>query len=486
MVVPKTDETDSEVVKEGIKDGKDWPQILAILIGCLAALTTGLLYSWNSPFILKISNDKENYNITEKEASHFSTIPSISMMVFSPISSKLCDVIGRKRTLQLSAIPHFISWLLKAETRNVNVFYVARILAGMGDGIMLPSLAMYIGEISTPNVRGTWGNSMTASFYLGDLLITVIGSYYSVRQTSYICMPVVVAFSALFWLMPESPYFYIMKGRYRDAKNTLRIFRRKKKIDEEFLELRANVERQISESGTWKDLFVIGSNRRALLAGVFLRTSQLLGGSSVFMVYTIFIFKKAGGSVSAEASSIIYMTLWFVLNICASFTVDILGRKKSYITSLVPCTFILFVESVYFYIDKELPDVDVPHLKWLPLAGMILYIVFSSFGIGIVPSLMLAELFSASIKAKGLSVLIMVFGIMMFVSNYIFYALNSAFGLFAPFLFFTCCNLVSTVLAFFIIPETKGKTLEEIQQSLKRKSRSGKEVDPFLDGTCEK
>nr|XP_023026802.1 facilitated trehalose transporter Tret1-like [Leptinotarsa decemlineata] len=480
MVDEKEDFEELAVTDEAEEEGEDWPQIVAILIGCFSSLTTGMLYTWPSPFILKIAED-DNYSISEDEAAHFSTIPSISMMLFCPLSSKLCDIIGRRGTLLLSTIPYTLCWLLKVFARNIYVFYLARFLAGVGDGIVIPSLAMYMGEISTPKVRGIWGNSMTASMYLGELAITVIGNYFGVQQTSYICAPVILTFAVFFWFMPESPYFYIMEGRYQEAKNSLRIFRRKKKINKEFNELKAAVERQISESGTWRDLFLIASNRRALIAGVFLRMSQLLGGSSVFIAYTMYIFKKSGGNVSSEASSIIYMTLCFFLNVCASFTMDIMGRKIAYIASLLPCAVVLLLESVYFYVDKELPDVNVENFKWFPLAGMVMYIIFSSYGIGIVPSLMLGELFSASIKAKGICILTFVFGIMLFVSNYIFYVFHSAFGLFAPFLFFSVCNFVSAFLVYFLVPETKGKTLEEIQQDLKKgKLSSLKELKPFL------
>ncbi|KAJ8930540.1 hypothetical protein NQ314_016653 [Rhamnusium bicolor] len=196
-----------------------------------------------------------------------------------------------------------------------------------------------------------------------------------------------------------------MKGRFEEAKESLRRLRGKENIDDDFLSLKADVERQISESGTWKDLFTINSNRKALLAGLFLRISQQLGGMSVFGVYTQYIFEKAGGSLSSAASTMIFTGLCLVLNVAAGFTVERFGRRISYIGSLILCSIVLFIESTYFYIDQFQPELDLSTLNFIPVAGLFLYIIFSSFGISIIPTLMLGELFSASIKAKGLTIL---------------------------------------------------------------------------------
>ncbi|CAH1176310.1 unnamed protein product [Phaedon cochleariae] len=450
-------------------EGKIWPQVLAILFGSLAPVSNGLFFCWPSPFILKISKDKENYDITEKQASFFTVIPSVAMMISCIFFSKLSDIIGRKPTLLLIAVPHTLSWILIAMAKSVYVFYAARLCSGIADGIFFATLPSYIGEISTPNVRGTWGNAMTSFLYFGMFLINVIGSFFSVKQTAYICLPIPIIFFSLFIFMPESPYFCMMKGRYDDARKSLKRLGLKRDIEEDFLKLKADVERQMSESGSWKDLFMVHSNRRALIAGTFLRASQQFGGISVLVIYNQFIFEKSGTNINKEVSSIIYMALCFCLNICAGYTVDKLGRRISYMWSAGLCSIVLLLEAVYLYLDQNHPELEVGVVKWMPLLGMILYIIFGSFGLGIIPTLMLGELFSASIKGKGMTVLMFVFCITVFSTNSIFYALNSKIGLYAPFLFFGLSNMVATVVAYHLVPETKGKTLEEIQQLLKGK-----------------
>ncbi|XP_072383611.1 facilitated trehalose transporter Tret1-like [Diabrotica undecimpunctata] len=446
---------------------KNWPQILAIVIGGLAGLSNGLLFSWSSPFLIKITQDKVNYDITEEEGSYFNTIQPVSLMIACPIFSKLSDVLGRKRTLLLIVIPQIGSWLCAALGRSVYMFYLSRIFSGIADGCLFATLPTYIGEVANPTVRGIWGNAVAISLFLGEFLINVLGSYLGVTTTSWVCLPISVLFFVLFWFMPESPYYYIMKGNEQEAKNSLKFLKRIKNVDEIFENCKYAVERQLSESGTWSDLFKIESNRKALSAGVFLRLSQQMAGVSVFLTYTQFIFQKSGNNMSHEEASIVFMGLAVILNLFAViFVVKRFGRIFCYTVSMVTTSGVLYAMSAYFYIDGN-TNIDLSYVKWIPLACMMSYLLFASIGISVIPTLMLGELYSASIKSKAMTILIIIYGMGNFLTTTIFYQLNTLLGFYAPFLLFAVSNTICAILSRYIIPETKGKTLEEIQLILK-------------------
>ncbi|KAJ3650195.1 hypothetical protein Zmor_021897, partial [Zophobas morio] len=426
--------TESITVKSGshnvvVEKEKDWFQILAIFLACISALTAGMLFSWSSPSIPKIVEDKVNYNITLDEASYFTVLPPIGAIVSSFLFAVLSDSIGRKNTLLLVAIPHIVSLILISTATSVYVFYVARFITGFGDSCLFSSLPVYVGEIATPKVRGLWGNLMTFLIYFGQVLINIIGSYTSIPTAAYICLLFPTLFFCTFIFMPESPYFYLMKGRTNDARISLQRLLRKQNVENELDKLKADVDRQMSESGNWKDVFMIDSNRKAVYAGIFLRASQQLGGISSFAVYTQYIFLKSGGDVSASTSAIIFMGLCTVLNLCAGVTLDKIGRRRSYFLSLLMCGIVLMCEAIYFFLDQFYgTEVNVQIVNWIPLAGMILYVFFYSFGLGIVPTLMLGELFSASIKAKGLILLNVVFGVLVCCTTKLFHLLDTNFG----------------------------------------------------------
>ncbi|CAG9830436.1 unnamed protein product [Diabrotica balteata] len=465
MVVVKVE--NNKTLKD--EQEKTWPQIYAILISTMVGITNGQFFAWASPFMVQIVNDKEKYNISEQEASYFNTINPIFTLLICPFCAILTDGLGRKKTLLLIAFPQVASWLFAAFAKDVYMFYVSRAFAGIADGLFFSALPPYVGEITTPAVRDKWGNLLAGSYYIGEFLINVIGSYCGVVVTSYICLPIPIIFFILFLWVPETPYYYLIKGKEEEARKSLVYFRGEKNIEENLNQLKLDVQRQMSESGTWGDLFKIKSNRRALLAGTFLRFSQHTSGLCIFITFTQFIFQKSGGNLSHEVSSIIYTGVQMVLNLLVlTFVMHRFGRRVFYITSTASNGVILFCMATFFYLN-DYTNIDVSSFNWFPIASMITYQIFASFGLTVIPTLMLSELFSVSIKTKAMVVNVLVFGAGGSFINYMFYLINTSAGFFAPFYVFSVCNILSAIITYFIIPETRGLTLEEIQQSLKSK-----------------
>lgn len=433
----------------------------------MAAFSAGILFSWSSPSIPILIAEDGPYRFTLEQCSYLTVIPPISTIFCSLIYADLIDKIGRKYGVLLMGIPQITSLLLTAFARNIYVFYVARAIAGIGDAGLFLAMPSYIGEIASPAVRGTWGNCLSFSIYAGQFVVNLIGGYTSVRNTALICLCFPLLFVCTFSFVPESPYYYMMRGKREEAGKALTALRRTQKVETELLQVESDVKRQMSEPGTWKDLFMIRSNRKALIAGIFLRWSQQLSGISSFAVYTQYIFKHVGGSLSATDSAIIFQGSLAVGNFLASFFIDKIGRRSSMMYSLLCCSVCTGGITVFLYISYAYPEIDLSSFQWVPLAGMLLYVAFYSFGIGIVPTLMLGELFSASIKGKGLCALMIAFAINISLVTKVFQLMHVHFGLYAPFALFSICSFLSTFFTYWLVPETKGKTLEEIQQILK-------------------
>lgn len=93
------------------------------------------MIAWTSPYILTISNDKSHYTISEREAAYLPAIAPISTMISVLISFKLNDIIGRKPTIMLTAIPYIVSSILNVIATDITVFSIARIFVGIGDGL---------------------------------------------------------------------------------------------------------------------------------------------------------------------------------------------------------------------------------------------------------------------------------------------------------------------------------------------------------------
>ncbi|KAG5873957.1 hypothetical protein JTB14_001605 [Gonioctena quinquepunctata] len=445
---------------------KTFPQILAITIASISAITSGILLAWPSPFTLKIARDDINYDITENEASYFSVIAPVVMVLTCPIFGILSDHIGRKRTLMFTSVFTIFTWLLLIVSENLWLIYLSRFFAGVADGCLYATLPAYIGEVSVPRIRGTWGNIVSVFIMFGALLINAIGSYFSVKETAYICLVLPITLLVLLNFIPESPYYFIMKGDEERAKQALRWLRAKQEVDELFTKLKSDLETQMSQTGTWKELVSDKPNRKALIASLFLRLSQQFSGISPVVANTRLIFEQSVPDMQPSVPTIIFSGLGTIAMAVSSFIAEKLGKRKSYIISLSGCGITMIVVATYLYLDQNVSSIDLSPVKWIPITGVLLYNIISCLGLINLPTLMSGELFATSVKAKGMSISVMAFGLNMSLTNYIFSLTNSHIGLYVPFLIFGVSSIFSAILTIWVLPETKGKTLEEIQQGL--------------------
>lgn len=466
----------SESIIAAEEKSKQWPQYVAVLAATIASFAVGTNFAWPSPSIPKIISDEFPLNITSEEASYITIIGPIGNIVGAPLTAILADNFGRKITILCMALPHLVSWTTIAFAHNTYLFCLARFIAGLSEGACFIVVPMYIGEVAEPRIRGVLGSSISVSFILGILFINCVAPFFSIPTTAFISLTFPLLLIAVFMWMPETPYFLIMKGKIQEAKKSLQFLRRMNNVDAELNKLTIDVERQISEPGRIADLFRIPSNRKALAIMFGLRTAQQFSGVSAFGLYTHTIFTQAGGDISANLSVIIYTATQILLTFGGSFFIDMFGRKPVLLISCIGSTFILMIEGLYFYF-KDMTDYDTSVISWLPLAGMLAYVCLFSIGLGTVPNLMLGELFSASVKGKALFLLNIYYAVLISTISKLFQAMADNFGMYVPFMIFSSFCLLGTIFSHFCVPETKGKTLEEIQQILKGNVNTIKQIN---------
>lgn len=442
----------------------------------------GAMLSWTSPSIPILLTEEYGYSV--EETSYLTVISPVTSIFAGFLYAYLIDKIGRKPALLSIVIPQIITLLLKAFSRNLYVFYLARFINGFADACVFSTYVSYCGEVATPKVRGTWGNSMMFMVYFGQLLMNLGGGYLDIQTNALVFLLGPTIFFCLFFWMPESPYYLLMKGRTEEARQALMILRRTTDVDKELYDLQAGVNRQMTESGKWKDLLVTRSNRKALSVGLFLRTAQQLSGIFSFIVYTKTIFQQAGGNLSATESAVVFAATCALSNAVAATVLDKIGRRRAMMISMSGTSIMLLTEAAYFYIHDKRTDIDTSGYEFIPLVCMIFFVIVYSIGVGILPTLIMGELFSASIKGKGLIILNIVFSALIGITTKLFQLLDSYVGLYSAFAFFGCCTVVNTFGAYYLVPDTGGKTLEEIQQQF-MKNKKEKEIET-INGRMDK
>lgn len=441
-------------------------------------------FGWPTASIPKLLSEEYPFNLTREEVSYITIMGPIGSAAGNILTISLLDLIGRKNMILLVAIPQIICFDLIALSRFTPiVLYLARFIGGIAEGVCYMVLPIYTAEVAEPSIRGRLCSYSSIAFLGGVIIANVVGTRLTLLQAAVVYSTLPPIFLALFWKMPESPYYTTMKKDKEGTDASLRYLRGKEDVEEELLSITADVRRQLSESGTYLDIFRIDSNRKACLLILTLRIIHQFSGITAFMLYAQVLLKDATDAVSPKTASILLNLIQLLCAFILYFLVDKLGRKFLLICSTSGVSSILLIMGTYFLL-KEHTTVDLSRFTFLPVVGMILYTIFFSFGLGGVSFTMIGELLSVSIKSKALGLMNILHGVLLAIFTKYYQYTADNWGLAVPFYTYGVAVGLGVVFCVFCVPETNGKTLEEIQQKLKG-NRKVNEIELSEIQKCE-
>lgn len=450
-----------------------WPQYVAALSATGGALAAGTILGWSSPTERHLVTDGE-YGFPI-DANAFSWVGSAVTLgaacVCFPIGIIL-DIIGRKWTMLSLVVPFTIGWVLLIWAQNLAMMIVGRVLLGIAGGAFCIAAPMYTAEIAQKEIRGTVGSYFQLMVTVGILFVYGVGAGVNAFWLSVICAFIPLIFGGIFFFMPETPQYLVMKNREDEAKKSL-LFLRGKNYD---------ADTELAEIATENNLIkannvsVFGalkrkSTLRALMISIGLMLFQQLSGINAVIFYVSTIFKAANGNsddepaISDNVAAIIVGSVQVVATLVSTLVVDKLGRRILLLLSstvMAVCTILL---GIYFYMDSH-PDKSVDNMAWLPIFSVCLFIIAFSLGFGPIPWFMIGEIFAPDIKGVASSIAGTSNWLLAFVVTKTFTDLRDAVGLGETFWIFSGLTVLGTIFVFFLVPETKGKTLQEIQAML--------------------
>jgi facilitated trehalose transporter len=246
----------------------------------------------------------------------------------------------------------------------------------------------------------------------------------------------------------------------------LKILRGRDDVTEEMDELREVVERQEKSKARVMDLFSVPSNRRACFIFVIVCATNKFSGKNPCLFYTTMIFDEAGSTISSDMSVIIYCSVELLATFVATAVVDRCGKRPLFIISTLGCAISLLVLGTYFYLKDSQIDNFVETFDWIPITFLVAYNVLFSMGLAFSSVTVVSELFPTNVKAVALGVADTFSVSMGTIASKFFQIANDQYGMYVPFWAFGVCCAVGLVLIVKFVPETKGKTLEEIQYCL--------------------
>ncbi|XP_065371228.1 facilitated trehalose transporter Tret1-like [Calliphora vicina] len=351
---------------------------------------------------------------------------------------------------------------------EVWVIVFARALQGFSAGFVMAVQPIYVSEISTDDLRGATGSLMQLGLVSGVLYVYAIGPFVSYQALQWFCLALPIVFVACFVFMPESPYYYVGKGRQEEASKALQFLRGQSA--EAVKETLASIENFIQETsqqkGSVMDIIKIAGNRKAFIISALLLVFQQLSGNTAVLFNTQSIFETANTGVDAAIGAIIVGIVQVAASALTPLIADRLGRKIILLTCSGIMSISLFALGAYFYI--ELAGEDTSNIMWLPLTSLLIYIIVYSVSFGPLPWVLLGELFPANVRSIASAIASSLCLFTGFLISY-FYPLLNTLGTYYIFWLFATSCLIAFFFIMFVVFETKGLSMQQIQDKLNKK-----------------
>uniref|UniRef100_W4VS73 Putative sugar transporter n=1 Tax=Phaedon cochleariae TaxID=80249 RepID=W4VS73_PHACE len=444
-----------------------FPQLVAVLTGTLAAISDGMQYGWTAPVIPNLLGPDSPVKTSKNQAEWLELLLMIGSFSGLTLTMYLVDKIGRKRSILLSSFVTLIVWIVIAVAPRIEYIFVARLFAGAAGNMAFVATPMYIAEIADQKIRGFLSSIIYLMMLVGILIIYAVAPYIPFYAHCVIGGGLVLIELIVFPFMPESPYYLLYRDQPEAARSSLKRLRpASANVEKELEDIQQAVERQRTERARIQDLVVVASNRRAILIMTILNGAQHFSSISVFLM-NLHVILEAAGSIYIDSSiaAIIFSFIMLVAATMASLSIDKYGRKTLLISSSISTGLCLLVIAIYFTLKSSGYDVD--GISWIPIVSVMTYACAFKLGLGMVPIVLTAELFPTKMKAIGMTLADGIYVIAAVASLQIYQQLGDRYGLQYPFYVFSGSCFVAALFTYFLIPETKGKTLEQIQYILK-------------------
>ncbi len=384
-------------------------------------------------------------------------------------SGHFSDILGRRKILIITSLIFGISTIGSAIAPTVFWLIFSRIIVGIAIGIASFVTPLYISEIAPQELRGTLVtfNQLLVTVgivtsYLVDYAFAAQGAWR--LMLAFGVIPAICLFLGMLFL-PESPRWMIANGQEAIARKTLKSIRAKQNIEDEVSAIKYSLNQQ---HGNWRMLFQPWV-MPAIIVGFGLAIFQQLAGINTLIYYAPTIFKLAGFHQSATA---ILATLGIgIINVIFTIVsmplLDRLGRRPLLLIGTIGMAISLAILGLSFKFGGHSAA-----LKWMALGSMILYIPCFAISLGPIMWLMISEIFPLKIRGLASSLSGSINWAFNMIVALTFLSLVHFAGKSGTFFLFSSICILCMFFIYFFVPETKGISLEQIEENLRAGKKS--------------
>ncbi|KAL3853170.1 hypothetical protein ACJMK2_016735 [Sinanodonta woodiana] len=496
------------------------------------ATVGGLLFGYDTGIIsgaLLLITEFGKLETIWKEAIVSATIGAAA--VFALLAGYLTDLLGRKKVIMLASFIFTAGAIIMAVAKSLVVLLVGRLIVGIGIGFASMSIPVYVAEAAPRSIRGRLVTLNQLSITVGILVSSIVGGLFSkdtVNGWRYMLglagVPSVIQFIG-FLFLPESPRWLVSRNRHEQARKVLCKIRGMKNVDTELNEIILSVEEDRKTQSETGDrlaivrVFTTQPIRRALVLGCTLQLIQQLCGINTVIYYSGSILKLAGFPTEL---AIWLVCVPFAVNCLATFIgiglVEKMGRRILTLISLIDICGFCYDEGkplttgTCLRVDETFPErfamsssrcnsknADTERSKrkfhwadsycpsdyaWMAVLGLALFVLGFAPGLGPMPWTINSEIYPLWARSTCVSIATMTNWLFNLIVSLTFLTLTEKITKHGTFWLFCGISLLGFIWLFFMLPETKNKTLEEVEELfMSEEYKKLHKRDKVIDGT---
>lgn len=446
-----------------MKTPKEMSCGLLFVVACayLGPFSFGYTIGYSSPAIPQLERDNL---LNSTMSGWFGSLLTLGAMVGVPLAGWLVEKYGRKRTITVSSFPFILAWLSILTAKTVSGLLVGRLLCGLASGMVMVCVPIYIAEVSPSTIRGMLGSGIQLTITVGILVAYVAGLYTDWYHMALMGMVPAVLTLILIMCIPETPHWLLMNEKKTEAAKALSQLRSKySDIQMECKDIEDGID--VKEAFSWSE-FKRPELSKPLVICLMIMAFQQLSGINCVMFYTVSIFKDAGlsetgsGLANSNIATVIIGAVQVAATLIACYLIDRLGRRRLLIIAGSLMCLSCFFFGIYYYTRSSDPG---SHNGQLAIICLVAYIIGFSLGWGPIPALIMAEIFPSRVRGTAGSIANLTNWGCAFIVTKEFVYMQEVLGPAVTFWLFALSCMASVLYVWRRLPETKGKSLEDIE-----------------------
>ena len=463
--------------KRMARPGSAWAPLAYSLLCMLACVTYGFTLGLTAPMgtVLQQGRNASGLGLTEAQADLFGSIVNGGALVGALGGSKLLDVLGRARTVTLLCVPFSVGFVLIAVAQSLGVLLAGRVLTGVAVGLTAVTVPVYVSELAPVRLRGSLGGLFQVAISFGLLLVCALGMV--VRDWRHLAFLGAVPSTLLLllsWpLLPRTPQFLLMTQRESKALDTLRRLRGDDPaaIMAELNVIRVGLlcsrkaaanagEANPEAPGASLSALVRPAPRRALLVAALVMLVQQFSGINAIAFYTPEVFATARVH-GAQLLAVIVCVARLAGSFLPCLLLDRAGRRVLMIGPAIGMAAAMTVLGYFYHQEAAAAGAGSGSVA---VGAIVVYVFCFSAGLGVVPWLLMSEMFGAEVRATAAGVITVLNWTLSFTVTETFpLMLESPLGPSGTFWLYAAVCLVAVAVVIVMVPETRGRAMPDIQ-----------------------